>query len=62
MFFKILLLSLFLLLLAILGIGIKLLFDKNAKFTGSSCGSCACTDPDHENCENKQPRGKPTRY
>ncbi|MFA9371340.1 MAG: hypothetical protein ACERIH_06480 [Labilibaculum antarcticum] len=52
-FFKILLLSLFLLLLAFLGLGIKLLFDKNAKFTGGSCGSCACTNPDEENCETK---------
>lgn len=52
-FFKILLLSLFLLLLAFLGIGIKLLFDKNAKFSGSSCGSCACTDPDNESCKTK---------
>ncbi len=52
-FFKILLLSLFLLLLAFLGIGIKMLFNKNAKFTGSSCGSCACTDPDKESCDNK---------
>ncbi|MBN2598327.1 hypothetical protein GQR60_07510 [Labilibaculum sp. A4] len=52
-FFKILLLSLFLLLLAFIGIGIKLLFDKNAKFTGGSCGSCNCTDPDKENCDTQ---------
>lgn len=50
-FFKILLLSLLLLLLAFLGIGIKLLFNKNSKFTNSSCGACA--DPDNENCEIK---------
>ncbi|MDM8158793.1 hypothetical protein QUH73_03070 [Labilibaculum sp. K2S] len=52
-FFTILLLSLFLLLLAFIGIGIKLLFDKNAKFTGNSCGSCACTDPDKESCDTQ---------
>ena len=52
-FFKILLLSLFLLAIAFLGIGIKLLFDKNAKFKGSSCGSCGCTDPEEDNCEIK---------
>ncbi|WP_180335586.1 hypothetical protein [Labilibaculum filiforme] len=52
-FVKILFLSLFLLLLAFLGIGIKLLFDKNAKISGSSCSSCACTDPDQENCATK---------
>ncbi|WP_321318440.1 hypothetical protein [Labilibaculum sp.] len=52
-FFKILLLSLFLLLLAFIGIGIKLLFDKNAKFTGGSCSSCNCTDPDKESCDTQ---------
>lgn len=51
-FFKILLLSLFLLLLAFLGLGIKLLFDKNAKFTGGGCSSCGC-DPDEDKCETK---------
>ncbi|MBI9056514.1 hypothetical protein L3049_08450 [Labilibaculum sp. DW002] len=52
-FIKILLLSLFLLLIAFLGLGIKLLFDKNAKFTGGGCSSCGCTDPEEENCEIK---------
>lgn len=52
-FFKILLLSLFLLVLAFLGIGIKLLFNKNAKLNSSSCGSCACDNQDDESCETK---------
>lgn len=49
-FFKI---SLFLLILAFVGLGIKMLFDKNAKFTGSSCGSCGCSSPDQKKCESK---------
>ncbi|WP_372751185.1 hypothetical protein [Labilibaculum sp.] len=52
-FFKILLVSLFLLVLAFVGLGVKMLFDKNAKFTGGSCGSCSCSTPDQENCDNK---------
>ncbi len=52
-FFKILLLAAFLLVLAFIGFGIKLLFDKKAKFTGSSCGSCVCNDYEVESCETK---------
>nr|WP_320118381.1 hypothetical protein [uncultured Marinifilum sp.] len=52
-FIKILLLSIFLLILAFAGFGIKLLFDKNAKFTGGGCGSCACSKEDPESCDVK---------
>jgi len=50
-FIKILLLSLFLLLLAFAGFAIKLLFDKNAKFTGGGCSSCGCENEESDNCE-----------
>ncbi len=51
MFLKILLLAVFLLFLAFIGFGIKLLFDKNAKFTGGGCNSCACNDDEADTCE-----------
>jgi ABC-type antimicrobial peptide transport system permease subunit len=50
-FLKILLLAIFLLLLAFIGFGIKLFFDKNAKFTGGGCSSCACDDNENSSCE-----------
>jgi len=53
LFFKILLLSLFLLLIAFLGFGIKLLFDKNATFKGGTCSSCSCSEENNESCELK---------
>lgn len=52
-FFKILLLAVFLLLLAFIGFGIKLFFDKNAKFTGGGCASCACKEDEVEACDTK---------
>ena len=53
-FLKILLLAVFLLILAFLGFGIKLLFDKNAKFTGGGgCSSCACNEDETEVCNTK---------
>lgn len=52
-FFKILLLAVFLLLLAFLGFAIKLLVDKNAKFTGGGCSTCACNEEEEESCETK---------
>jgi ABC-type antimicrobial peptide transport system permease subunit len=50
-FLKILLFAVFLLVLAFIGFGIKLLFDKNAKFTGGGCSSCACGEEETEKCE-----------
>ena len=52
-FFKILLLAVFLLFLAFVGFGIKLFFDKNANFSGGGCSSCACKEDEVETCETK---------
>jgi hypothetical protein len=49
-FLKIVFLSLLLLILAFAGLGIKLLFDKNAKFTGGGCSSCTCDSSEEKNC------------
>ncbi|WP_171595518.1 hypothetical protein [Marinifilum caeruleilacunae] len=52
-FFKILLLAVFLLILAFLGFAIKLFVDKNASFTGGGCNICACNEDEVESCDTK---------
>jgi len=56
-FLKVILLALLLLVLAFAGLGIKMFFKKDAKFTGGTCSlneegmSCGCSEA--EECEKK---------
>jgi len=56
-FLKVILLTLLLLILAFAGLGVKMLFKKDAKFTGGTCSlneegmSCECGSV--EKCEQK---------
>ncbi|MFA8433714.1 MAG: hypothetical protein ACEPOZ_04275 [Marinifilaceae bacterium] len=59
-FLKVILLALLLLVLAFAGLGIKMLFKKDAKFTGGSCslneGGMSCECGAEEECDKNDIR------